>query len=250
MGITLDGKVVIVTGASKGIGLAMAKAMAEAGAKLVVSSRKQEAVDEAAKGIRDAGGEAIGIACHVGKADQREALIAKTVEHFGGIDVLVNNAAINPAFGPLLSIEEAAFDKIYEVNLKAPLELAKLAHPHLEKSGKGAVINIASIGGVTPEPFLGVYSTSKAALISLTKVMAREWGPDIRANVICPGLVRTKFAEMLWSNDDIVKEAVGSQPIPRIAEAEELGGLAVFLASDAASYCTGAVYMADGGHCL
>lgn len=250
MGITLDGKVVIVTGSSKGIGLAMATAMAEAGAKLVVSSRKQDAVDAAAKGICDAGGEAIGIACHVGKADQREALIAKTVEHFGGIDVLVNNAAINPAFGPLLSIEEAAFDKIYEVNLKAPLELSKLAHPHLEKSGKGAVINIASIGGVTPEPFLGVYSTSKAALISLTKVMAREWGPDIRANVICPGLVRTKFAEMLWSNEDIVKEAVGSQPIPRIAEAEELGGLAVFLASDAASYCTGAVYMADGGHCL
>jgi NAD(P)-dependent dehydrogenase (short-subunit alcohol dehydrogenase family) len=250
MTISLDGKVAVVTGASKGIGLAIASAMASAGARVVVSSRKQDAVDEAAKGITDAGGEAVGIACHVGKADQREALIDKTVERFGGIDVLVNNAAINPVFGPCLQVEEPAFDKIFEVNLKAPFELAKLAHPHLEKSGKGAIINISSIGGISPEPFLGVYSSSKAALISLTKVMAKEWGPEIRANVICPGLVRTKFAEMLWTNDEIVEEAVGSQPIARIAEPEEISGLAMFLASDAASYCTGSVYMADGGHCI
>lgn len=251
MTLSLDGKVAVVTGASKGIGLAIATAMSRAGARVVVSSRKQDAVDEAAKAIADeTGHEAVGIACHVGKADEREALIAKTVERFGALDVLVNNAAVNPVFGPCLQVEEEAFDKIFDVNVKAPFELAKLAHPHLEKSGKGSIVNLSSIGGVSPEPFLGVYSSSKAALIALTKVMAKEWGPDIRANAICPGLVKTKFAQMLWTNEDILEEAVGKQPIPRIAEPEEIGGLATFLASDAASYCTGAVYMVDGGHTI
>ena len=247
---SMTGKVCVLTGASKGIGLAMAEAMAAAGAKVVLSSRKQEAVDDAARRIRDRGGAAVGIACHVGRAEQRARLVDKTVEHFGGLDVLVNNAVVNPAFGPVLQMDEGVFDKVMDVNVKAPFELAKLAHPHLERSGRGSILNVASVEGITPARFMGLYAVSKAALISLTKVMAREWGPDIRANAIAPGLVRTKFSEVLVSDQDIVDEVIGHQPIPRVAEPAEISGLAVFLASDAASYCTGAVYLVDGGHCI
>jgi NAD(P)-dependent dehydrogenase (short-subunit alcohol dehydrogenase family) len=250
MNISLEGKVAVLTGASKGIGLAIAEAMAAAGAKVVVSSRKQDAVDAAAAGIRGKGGDAIGVECHVGKADHRERLVEQTVEKFGGLDILVNNAVVNPAFGPIQQMGEGVFDKIMDVNVKAPFELAKLAHPHLEKSGKGSILNIASIEGITPARFMGLYAVSKAALISLTKVMAREWGPDVRANALAPGLVETKFSEVLVSNDDIVNEVIGHQPIPRVAQPAEMTGLSVFLASDAASYCTGAVYLIDGGHCI
>jgi dehydrogenase/reductase SDR family protein 4 len=248
---SLDGRVAIVTGASKGIGEAIARGLADAGAKVIVSSRKQEAVDEVAASIKDAGGEATGVACHVGKPEQLKALVDKALEAYGRIDILVNNAATNPVFGMMMDVDEAAFNKIFAVNVRAPMELAKLCHPHMHKGGAGSVINISSIGGVTPEPGLGVYSASKAALISLTKVMAKEWGSDgIRANVICPGLIKTKFSQALWMNDDITEMAVGSQPIARIGETDELAGMALFLASDASSYCTGAVYMVDGGHCL
>lgn len=250
MTFSLAGRVAVVTGASKGIGRAIAEHMARAGAKVVVSSRKQDAVDEVAAAIRDGGGDAHGVAAHVGKPEDRAHLVEATLAKYGRLDVLVNNAAVNPAFGPLLSVDEAAFDKIVDVNLKAPFELGKLCQPHLARHKVGCVINISSIGGVSPEPFLGVYSVSKAALLSLTKVMAKEWGPDVRANAVCPGLVKTKFSEALWSNEEITEQAVGSQPIPRVAEPEEVAGLCAFLASDAASYCTGGVYMVDGGHCI
>lgn len=246
---SLQGKVAVLTGASKGIGEAMAIAMAQAGARVVVSSRKQDAVEAVAEGIRKSGGEAIAAACHVGKAEQRRALVDAALEAFGRIDVLVNNAATNPVFGPSLAVDEAAFDKIMEINVKAPFELAKLCHPHLAES-KGSVLNISSIGGVSPEPGLGLYSVSKAALVSLTKVLAKEWGPDVRVNALCPGLVRTKFSEALWADEEIAKMAVGSQPIPRVAEPDEIAGMAVFLASDAASYVTGGVYLVDGGHTI
>lgn len=250
MTFSLTGRVAIVTGASKGIGRAIAEQLARAGAQVVVSSRKQDAVDEVAAAIREGGGDALGLAAHVGKPEDRERLVEQTLAKYGRIDVLVNNAAVNPAFGPLLGVDEAAFDKIVDVNLKAPFELGKRCQPHLAKNGVGSVINISSIGGVSPEPFLGIYSVSKAGLISLTKVMAKEWGPDVRANAVCPGLVKTKFSEALWSNEEITEQAVGGQPIPRVAEPDEIAGLCVFLASDAASYCTGGVYMADGGHCI
>jgi NAD(P)-dependent dehydrogenase (short-subunit alcohol dehydrogenase family) len=249
MTISLDGKVCVLTGASKGIGRAMAEDMAKAGAKVVVSSRKQEAVDEVAAAIKDAGGEAVGIACHVGKADQREALIAGAMEAYGRIDCLVNNAATNVLFGPALIIDEAAFDKIFEINVKGPFELSKLAHPHLAEA-KGNVINISSIEGITPSPMMSVYSMSKAALISMTKALAQEWGPDVRSNAICPGLVETKFAQVLLDNEDMVERVVGNQPIPRPATPDEISGIALFLASDAASYCTGGVYTVDGGHTI
>jgi NAD(P)-dependent dehydrogenase (short-subunit alcohol dehydrogenase family) len=150
-----------------------------------------------------------------------------------------------------LQADEAVFDKIMSVNVKGPLELAKLAHPLLKSRGNGAIINVSSIGGLRPEPLLGLYSVSKAALVSLTKVMAQEWSRDgIRANVICPGLVRTKFSAALWQNDAHLQRFLQSVPLGRIAQAEEIVGLAVYLAGDASRYCTGAVFTIDGGYTI
>jgi len=217
----------------------------------VLSSRKLESVETVAKSIREQGGEAVAVAAHVGDTAALRTLVERTVEAFGGIDIVVNNAATNPVYGPLLQADEGVFDKIMAVNVRGPLELAKLAHPHMVKRGGGSVINISSIGGISPEPLLGLYSVSKAALVSLTKVMAQEWGRDnVRANVICPGLVRTKFSAALWQNEQVLKEFTQALPLGRIAEPEEMVGLALFLAGPAASYCTGGVYVADGGHIM
>ena len=244
----LEGKVALVTGASKGIGEAMAEALAEAGAKVIVSSRKQEAVEEVAQNIRNKGGEATAIAANVGDEDSMKALVELSLTKYGGVDILINNAAANPVFGPLNETETWAFDKIMDVNVKGPFTLAKMLYPCMKSRGGGSVINISSVGGLRPEQGLGIYSVSKAALISLTKVMAKEWGRDhIRANVICPGLVKTKFSEALWSNEKIVGMMMKMQPLQWIAEPEDMGGLALFLASDASKYITGAVYTADGG---
>jgi NAD(P)-dependent dehydrogenase (short-subunit alcohol dehydrogenase family) len=247
----LKGKVAIVTGASKGIGEAIARGLAAFGARVVLSSRKLESVETVAKSIREQGGEAVAVAAHVGDTAALRTLVERTVEAFGGIDIVVNNAATNPVYGPLLQADEGVFDKIMAVNVRGPLELAKLAHPHMVKRGGGSVINISSIGGISPEPLLGLYSVSKAALVSLTKVMAQEWGRDnVRANVICPGLVRTKFSAALWQNEQVLKEFTQALPLGRIAEPHEMVGLALFLAAPASSYCTGGVYVADGGHTL
>lgn len=247
----LTGKVAIVTGASKGIGEYMAVAFAQAGASVVVSSRKQEAVDEVAKAIQEQGGQATGIAANTGSLEDLEQLVNKTIETYGGIDIIVNNAATNPVFGPIINTTEDAFDKIMNVNVKGPFEFAKMAFPHMKKRGGGSIINISSIGGLSPEPFLGIYSVSKSALISLTKVLAKEWGPmGVRANVICPGLIKTKFSQALWSNEPIVDKMTKELPLPRIGQPEEMAGLALFLASEASSYCTGGVYTADGGYTI
>ncbi len=244
----LEGKVALVTGASKGIGEAMAEALAEAGAKVIVSSRKQDAVEEVAQKIREKGGEATAIASNVGDEDSMKALVELSLAKYGGVDILINNAAANPVFGPLNETETWAFDKIMDVNVKGPFLLAKMLHPSMKSRGGGSVINISSVGGLRPEQGLGIYSVSKAALISLTKVMAKEWGRDnVRANVICPGLVKTKFSEALWTNEKIVGMMMKMQPLQWIAEPEDMGGLALFLASDASKYITGAVYTADGG---
>ena len=244
----LRNKVALITGASKGIGESMAHLLAAAGAKVVVSSRKQEAVNEVAGAIRAAGGEAIGVAAHVGDMVQVKTLVEKTLQTYGGADILINNAATNPVFGPVVECDEGAFDKIMAVNLKAPFELAKLLYPVMKSRGGGSVINISSIGGVSPEPNLGIYSVSKAALISLTQVMAKEWGKDnIRVNVICPGLIQTKFSQALWQNEQILKHFLKATPLGRVGQPNEIGALALFLASDLSSYCTGGVFMADGG---
>jgi dehydrogenase/reductase SDR family protein 4 len=244
----LTGKIAVITGASKGIGEAIAQLYGSAGAQVVVSSRKQDAVDRVASSINDAGGKAKAIACNMGDMSDVQKLITETISAYGRIDILVNNAATNPTFGPVIETNEAAFDKIMNVNVKGPFEIAKKAYPFMKEKKSGSIINISSVGGLRPEAGLGIYSMSKAALISLTKVMAKEWGDDnIRANVICPGLIKTKFSEALWSNDKIMHTMMKMLPIKRVGTPEEIAALALFLGSDASAYCTGSVFTADGG---
>lgn len=245
---SLEGKVALITGASKGIGFGIAEIFSAAGAKVVICSRKQEALDEMANQLNSKGYEATGIACNVGNMEELPKLVEKTVEKYGGIDILVNNAATNPVFGPVHETSLEAFDKIMNVNVKAAFELTKLCYPHLRNSSGASVINISSIGGLSPEHGLGIYSVSKAALISLTKVFAKEWGDSkIRVNVICPGLIQTKFSEALWSNDKIMSMIMRQLAIKRAGTSEEIGAMALFLASSASSYTTGGVFTADGG---
>jgi len=245
----LDGKVALVTGASKGIGESMARGLAEFGAKVVVSSRKQEAVDAVAEAFRTDGLEATGIAANVGSLEDINNLVEKTVETYGGLDIVINNAAANPVFGPIQNTDERAFDKIIDVNLKGPFELCKAAYPILKQRGGGSIIHISSIGGLKPEANIGIYSVSKAAIISLTKAMAQDWGADnIRVNAICPGLIKTKFSEALWQDDETLDGFLRHIPLGRAGNPEDIAGLALFLASDAAAYCTGGFYMADGGY--
>jgi dehydrogenase/reductase SDR family member 4 len=247
----LDNKVAIITGASKGIGKAIALALGQQGAKVIIVSRKQDVVDETASEFRKEGIEATGIAAHLGDMLQIKTLVEKTISIYGGIDIIVNNAAINPVFGPILQTETPVFDKIMEVNVKGPLELCKLAYHSMKARGGGSIINISSIEGLTPGLGLGLYSISKATLIATTKVLAKEWGSDkIRANVICPGLIQTKFSEALTGNEKILKMVLAKQALPQLATPEDIAGLALFLAAEASSFCTGAVYTADGGYTI
>ena len=245
---SLDNKVALITGASKGIGFGIAEIFAAAGAKVVISSRKQDALDEMANQLKSKGYEATGIACNVGNMEELPRLVEKTIEKYGSLDILVNNAAANPVFGPVHETSLEAFDKIMNVNVKAPFELCRLAYPHLRKSSNASVINISSIGGLSPEHGLGIYSVSKSALISLTKVYAKEWGDSkIRVNAICPGLIQTKFSEAIWSNEKLMSMVMNQLSIKRAGTSEEIGLMALFLASAASSYTTGAVLTADGG---
>ncbi|GAB2630129.1 SDR family NAD(P)-dependent oxidoreductase [Belliella aquatica] len=245
---SLENKVALITGASKGIGYSIAEVFAAAGAKVVISSRKQDDLDELASALQNKGYEVTGVACNVGKLEELHNLVEKTVAKYGTIDILVNNAAANPVFGPVHETSSDAFDKIMNVNLKAPFELMKLCLPYLRNSSNASVINISSVGGISPEVGLGIYSVSKAALISMSKVFAKEWGDyKIRVNVICPGLIKTKFSEALWSNEKIMTSMMKMLPIKRVGEPEEIGMMALFLASSSASYTTGAVLTADGG---
>ena len=247
----LDGKVAIITGSSKGIGKAIAKGLAEQGAQVVISSRSQEACDEVVTEFENENLKAIGIACHIGKEEQRKNLIDKTIEAFGRIDVLVNNAAINPVFGPIEDVSPEIFDKIMDVNVKAPWALSNLVLPHFQTNKKGSIINIASVEALTPGFGLGIYSTSKAAILMLTKNQAKEWGRHgITANAICPGLIKTKFSAALWTNDKLLNKLEKSIPSGRMGMPEEMVGLACLLASDAGNYMTGGVYTADGGYMI
>ena len=247
MNFSLESKIALVTGASKGIGEAIATTFAANGAKVVINSRKQDELDKVAEKIRSTGGECIGIAANTGDSSARKALVEKTVEKYGGIDIVVNNAAANPAFGPVVQTEEWAYDKIMDVNVKASFELCKLAYPYLKHHG-GSVINMSSIAGERPDSGLGIYSVSKAALNMLTKVMAKEWGRDnIRVNAICPGLIKTKFSQALWEDENVFKKFMKMVPMGRMGTVDEIAALALFLASDASAYCTGTLFFADGG---
>lgn len=245
----LSGRIALITGATRGIGRAIAQAFAQAGATVVVSSRKEAAVAAVTAELRASGFPAEGIPANVGRPGEPQTLVARALERCGGIDILVNNAAANPIYGPLTEATSEAFDKIIAVNLKAPFELGKLVLPSMIARGGGVMLNISSIGGISPEPGLGVYSVSKAALVSLTKVMAVEWGRhNVRANAICPGFIRTDFSAVLWRDEARVQAVLGDQPIARLGTPEDVAGLALFLASDAAAFCTGGVYMVDGGY--
>ncbi len=248
MNLSLENKVALVTGASKGIGEAIANYLAAAGATVVINSRKQEDLDAVATDIQKKGGKCIGIAANAGDVESCQVLVNHVINLFGGIDILVNNAATNPVYGGLMQAEGWAFDKIMNVNVKAPFELSKMVHPSMKNRGGGSIINISSIAGITPDEGLGLYSISKAALNMLTKSAAKEWGRDgIRVNSICPGLIKTKFSKALWDNEDMLKKFTKNIAIPRMGTVEEIAGLALYLASDAASYTTGGIFSADGG---
>lgn len=248
---SLKDKVAIVTGSSKGIGASMAHALASFGAKVVVSSRKQEAVDAVAQQFREEGLEATGIACHVGKKEQLQVLVEKTRELYGGVDILINNAATNPIFGPVNEASDEVFDKIMGVNVKSPFMLSNLCYESMKERGGGSIIHISSVEGHKPGFGLGLYSVSKAALIMLAKNQAKEWGgANIRVNVICPGLIKTKFSSALWQNETLLKQLESHLPLGRMGQPNEMAGLALFLASDASSYCTGSTFEADGGYLI
>ena len=244
----LTGKVAVVTGASRGIGSAIANALAEQGARVVLSSRKQADLDaEAGRINAKFPGQAVGVAAHAGRQEDLEQLVKRVMDDFGRIDILVNNAANNPYFGPVVDAELAAWDKTFEVNLRGVFLLTKLVyHASMDKHG-GAVVNIASIGGIRPGLGLGVYNVTKAGVIMLTRQMALEMGGKVRVNAVAPGLVKTRFAEALWSNEAILNRVTSMNPMGRIGEPDEIAGAVVFLVSDAASYVNGEVIVIDGG---
>ena len=241
----LNGKVALVTGGSRGIGKAIAATFAREGATTVICGRKQESLDRAAQEI---GQNAIPLACHVGKVEDLARLVDKvTVEH-GRIDILVNNAATNVAQGQCLTIDDAQFDKMIEVNLKSAFRLTHLVAPGMCGRGSGSIINIASIAGLRPQ-FEGLmYSTTKAALIMMTRCYALELGPKgVRVNAIAPGLIQTVLSEYYWKDDARLAERLRSQPIKHLGQPEEIAEVALMLASDKASYLTGQVITVDGG---
>ncbi len=247
----ISGKVAIITGASRGIGQAIAEALASAGAKVVLSGRKQEGLDEAAARIREAGGEAVGIAAHNGDKAALQALVASTVEAFSRIDILVNNAATNPHFGALLDAEDSLWQKTIEVNLMGNVWLTQAVVPHMRAAGGGKIINIASVNGLRPGTMQGIYSMTKAAVISLTQTLAMELASDnIHVNAIAPGLVKTKFARALWDNPTIADAVIQRTPLQRIGEPEDIAGIALFLASPASDFTTGQVFVIDGGQTI
>lgn len=241
----LTGRTALVSGASRGIGLAAAAALADAGANVVVTSRKQESADAAAAQI---GPHALGVAAHAVDEDAAQRCVELTLERFGSIDILVNNAGTNPAAGPLIAQDHARFAKTVDVNLWAPLLWTKLAVQAWMGEHGGSVINTASIGGMVHEANIGVYNTTKSALIYLTEQLSLELSPRIRVNGVAPGVVRTKLAEALWREHE--PQVAAATPLGRIGEPEDIASAIVFLASDASSWMTGEVMVIDGGQRL
>jgi NAD(P)-dependent dehydrogenase (short-subunit alcohol dehydrogenase family) len=245
-GIHLDDKVVIITGASRGIGEAMARTFAENGAKVVLAARKLEGLAEIARSIGPA---AHAVAAHTGKEEDSKRLVDETIKHFGRVDVLVNNAATNPYFGPLLDADMPSWDKTFEVNLKGYFWTTREVARHLRaREAPGAIVNIASTVALEAAPMQGVYAMTKAAIISMTKTFAFELASSrIRVNAIAPGLVDTRFAAAIVKNEAFVSEVVRKTPLGRYASPAEIAGAALYLASDSASFVTGHTLVVDGG---
>jgi NAD(P)-dependent dehydrogenase (short-subunit alcohol dehydrogenase family) len=244
----LSGQVAVVTGSSKGIGRSAAEIMAALGAKVVVSSRKADACEAVAAGIRKAGGEAIVIPCNISHKEELEGLVKGTLKQWGRIDTLVCNAAINPYFGPLEKIPDEVFDKIMATNIKSNLWLCNFALPGMAEQGGGSIVIVSSVAGLRGTAQIGAYCISKAADMQLTRSLAVEWSPrGVRVNCVAPGLVKTDFARTLWEDPERMKRIDSITPLRRIGEPDEIGGVVAFLASKASSFMTGAVVVADGG---
>jgi NAD(P)-dependent dehydrogenase (short-subunit alcohol dehydrogenase family) len=244
----LQGKVAVITGSSRGIGRAIAERMAEHGAKVLVTSRKLDACEEVVAVIKAQGGDAFAHACNIGRKEDLQGLVDAAVRKWGGIDVLVCNAAVNPYFGPSIDMPDDAYDKVMNSNVRSNFWLCNMVLPQMAARGGGAVIIVSSIAGLMGSPSIGVYGISKAADMALARNICTEWGPkNIRANCIAPGLVRTDFARALWENKDIYAKTVAAYPLRRIGEPDEIAGAAVFLAGPSGSFMTGQTIVIDGG---
>ncbi len=245
---SLVGKVAVITGASRGIGRAIAERFASAGARVVVSSRKFDNVHAVAQEIIRAGGEASPFQAHVGQPEDVTALAQHAIDTFGRLDIAVNNAGTNPHFGPLLDADEGQLDKILDTNLKGCFRVCKAVVPHMKAGGGGKIINIASVAGLRPAPGLGIYSISKASIIMLTQVLAQELGAErIQVNAVAPGVIKTRFSQILWQMPQFAEPILNLLPLSRFGEPEEVSGLALYLASSASDYVTGSVFVMDGG---
>lgn len=244
----LSGKVALITGASRGIGMAVAHLFAQFGAEVIVSSRKQDAVQEVADAINAKGGKAHAMACHIGNAEAVSGLMSDIKQQFGALDILVNNAATNPYFGHILDTDESAIAKTVEVNIQGYFQMSQLAGQLMRETGGGSIINTASVNGVRAGPMQGIYSITKAAVIAMTEAFAKECAPlNIRVNAVLPGLTETKFAAALTQNEAMLKSVLPLIPMHRVAQPEEIAPAFLFLASDAASYVTGISLPVDGG---
>ena len=245
----LTGKVALVTGASRGIGESIAKLLAAYGAEVIVSSRKIDGCEAVAQSIRDSGGKAEAFACHIGNMDDISNTFAHIKEKYGKLDILVNNAAANPYFGHILDTDLSAYDKTVDVNIRGYFFMSVEGGKMMKEQGGGVILNTASVNGVTPGHMQGIYSITKAAVINMTKAFAKECGPlNIRVNALLPGLTDTKFASALTSNDKILKTALATIPLGRVADPDEMAGTVLYLVSDASSYTTGTTVTVDGGY--
>ena len=244
--ISLEGKVAIITGASRGIGEAIARAFAGNGAQVVLAARKFEGLSAVAESI---GPNALAVATHAGKQDECTRLVQAAIAKFGKVDILVNNAATNPHFGPLLAVDEGAWDKTFEVNAKGYFWMAREVANHcIAREAPGAIVNITSITGLMGAPGQGVYAMTKAAVIPMTKTLGAELAKTkVRINAIAPGFVDTKFASAVLKNDELLEEVIRRTPMGRYGQPDEIAGAALYLASDAASYMTGQTIVVDGG---
>lgn len=249
MSFALDCKVALVTGGGRGIGKAIAQRFAAAGAQVVIASRKVENLEATAAECAGLPGRVVPVACHVGKQDQLQNLVAETEKQLGPIDILVNNSATNIGQGPALEVSDESLLKTMEINVLAAHRLIRMIVPKMIARGSGgSIINIASIAGLRPQPYGLVYSSTKAALIMMTRVWGIEFGPHrIRVNAICPGLIQTDFSEYFWKNEGHMEKLKATQPLPYLGQPEEIAGMALYLASDESSYVTGTTMVVDGG---
>lgn len=247
MDFSLKGQVALVTGASRGIGKAIALGLAQAGADVAVASRKLPDLEKVAEEVKKTGRKCLPFAAHVGRMEEVNKLVGKVKEGFGKIDILVNNAGTNPTMASAMDVDERAWDAIMNLNLKGLFFLSQSVARLMKERGGGKIINVSSIAGISPD-LLPIYSISKAAVIMATKVMAQQWAQHkIRVNGIAPGLTKTRFSEALWNNPDILKMAMSMTPMARVADPEEMVGGVVYLASDASSYVTGQTLTIYGG---